>query len=60
MADSAAGTVQLQLDDRSHLVETGDAASFSTMLPHAMGALDGPAEVLLVLDREGDRVHQHL
>lgn len=30
------------------------------MVPHAMGALDGPAEVLLVLDRDGDRVHQHL
>lgn len=54
------GTVQLLLDDRSHIVETGDAASFSTMVPHAMGALDGPAEVLLVLDRDGDQVHQHL
>jgi transcriptional regulator with XRE-family HTH domain len=54
------GTVQLLLDDRSHVVDAGDAASFSTMIPHAMGALDGPAEVLLVLDRDGDRVHQHL
>lgn len=54
------GAVQLLLDDRSHVVETGDAASFSTMVPHAMGALDGPAEVLLVLDSAGDQVHQHL
>lgn len=54
------GTVQLLLDDRSHIVEAGDAASFSTMVPHAMGALDDPAEVLLVLDRDGDRTHQHL
>ena len=54
------GTVQLLLDDRNHLVETGNAASFSTMIPHAMGALQGPAEVLLVLDDDGERVHQHL
>lgn len=54
------GTVELLLDNLSHVVQTGDAASFSTMVPHAMGALDGPAELLLVLDREGDRVHQHL
>ena len=54
------GTVELLLDVRSQIVETGDAASFSTMVPHATGAYDGPAEVLLVLDRDGDQVHQHL
>lgn len=54
------GTVQLLLHDRSHVVEAGDAASLSTMVPHAMGALDGPAEVLLVLDRDGDQVHRYL
>lgn len=54
------GSVQLLLDDRGHTVEKGDAASFSTMVPHAMGALDGPAVVLLVLDRDGGGVHQHL
>lgn len=54
------GTVHLLLDDRSHYVEAGDAASFSTMVPHAMGAVDGPAEVFLSLDRDGDRAHLHL
>ncbi len=33
------GSAQLLLDDRSHIVETGDAASFSTMVSHATGAL---------------------
>lgn len=51
------GRVQLLLDDRSLVVEAGDAASFSTMVPHAMGALDGPAEVIVVMDRDGDRAH---
>lgn len=55
-----AGTLQLLLDGRIHIAGAGAAASFSTMAPHAMGALDGPAEVLLVLDRDGDRVHKHL
>lgn len=54
------GTVQLLLDNHSHLVRSGDAATFSTMIPHAMGALEGPAEVLLVLHGDGERVHQHL
>lgn len=51
------GTVELLLEDRHQRVETGEAASFSTLVPHAMGAIDGSAEVLIVLDRDGDRAH---
>ncbi|MEU4891171.1 helix-turn-helix transcriptional regulator [Streptomyces sp. NPDC044780] len=51
------GTVVLVLGDRRILVETGQAAEFSTMVPHAFGAHDGPAEALGIFDQEGRRTH---
>jgi quercetin dioxygenase-like cupin family protein len=51
------GTVVLLLGERTILVEAGQAAEFSTMIPHAFGAHDGPAEVLCILDRDGQRTH---
>lgn len=51
------GTIELLLAERVIIVETGQAASFSTMVPHAFGAVDGPAEILAVLDHEGRRTH---
>ncbi|MET9290779.1 helix-turn-helix transcriptional regulator [Streptomyces sp. NPDC003077] len=51
------GTVVLLLGDRRILVETDQAAEFSTMTPHAFGAHGGPAEVLGVFDHEGQRTH---
>lgn len=53
------GTAVLQLGERSVLVRAGQAAEFSTMLPHAVGAVDGPVEILTVLDSDGERSHQH-
>ena len=53
------GTARLQLGDRTILVEPGHAAEFSTMVPHAIGAHDGPVEVLVILDHDGDRAHLH-
>ncbi|WP_305789247.1 helix-turn-helix domain-containing protein [Symbioplanes lichenis] len=53
------GTVELILGDRLIVVETGQAASFSTMTPHAFGSRNGPAEILAVLDHEGSRTHVH-
>lgn len=53
------GRIRLQLGDREITVEAGEAAEFSTMTPHAFDALDGPAEVLMVFDREGQRAHLH-
>lgn len=53
------GTVVLHLGPRVIRVETGQAASFSTMTPHAFRADRGPAEVLCVLDRDGQRDHLH-
>lgn len=51
------GTVRLQLGERTILVEAGQAAQFSTMVPHAFTAHGAPAEVLSILDRDGRRAH---
>jgi len=51
------GTIVLRLGERTILVETGEAAEFSTMVPHAFGARDGAAEVLCILDHDGERSH---
>lgn len=51
------GTVVLQLGERTILVEAGEAAEFSTMIPHAFGAHGGPAEMLCILDHDGQRIH---
>lgn len=54
-----AGRVRLQLGDREITVETGEAAEFATMTPHAIDALGGPAEVIMIFDRDGQRAHVH-
>jgi transcriptional regulator with XRE-family HTH domain len=51
------GTVVLRLGERTIMVEAGQAAEFSTMIPHAFGAHDGPAEILCILDHDGQRTH---
>jgi len=53
------GTASLRLGDRTVLVHQGDAAEFSTMTPHVIGAHDGPVEILTVLDHDGERSHLH-
>jgi transcriptional regulator with XRE-family HTH domain len=51
------GTIVLLLGERTIMVETGQAAQFSTMVPHAFGAYGGPAEILAIFDHEGQRTH---
>ncbi|WP_433306995.1 helix-turn-helix domain-containing protein [Actinoplanes sp. CA-030573] len=51
------GTVVLRLAERTVLVRAGEAAEFSTMVPHAFGAAGGPAEILCILDHDGERTH---
>ena len=51
------GTVVLLLGERTILVEAGQAAEFSTMIPHAIGAHGRPAEILCILDHDGQRTH---
>jgi transcriptional regulator with XRE-family HTH domain len=53
------GRLKLLLGDREIIVETGEAAEFATMTPHAFAALDGPAELLMIFDRDGQRAHVH-
>lgn len=53
------GRVLLLLGDRRIEVHAGEAAEFSTMTPHAVTALDGPAEALMVFDRDGRGAHLH-
>jgi transcriptional regulator with XRE-family HTH domain len=53
------GTIALTLGDRTILVESGEAAEFSTMTPHHFAAIGRPAEVLTVFDRTGHRAHHH-
>lgn len=53
------GTVVLTLGARRIRVEAGQAAEFSTMTPHAFEAVDGPAEMVMIFDRDGQRSHLH-
>ncbi|MFJ9737644.1 hypothetical protein [Streptomyces sp. NPDC101166] len=53
------GTVVLHLGERVVRVEAGQAASFSTMTPPRLRGDRGPAEILIVLDRDGERSHLH-
>lgn len=53
------GRVRLWLGDREIDIETGEAAEFATMTPHAFSALDGPAELVMTFDRDGQRAHIH-
>jgi len=53
------GRICLTLGERTIVVGTGEAAEFSTMTPHAIHALDGPAELVMVFDRDGQRAHLH-
>ena len=51
------GTVALLLGERTIMVEAGQAAEFSTMIPHAFGAHGGPAEILGIFYHDGQRTH---
>ena len=53
------GRVRLHLGEREMIVEAGEAAEFATMTPHAIEAVDGPAELIMLFDRDGQRAHVH-
>ncbi len=53
------GRVRLLLGDREIVIEAGEAAEFGTMTPHAFTALDRPAELLMIFDRDGQHAHVH-
>ncbi|MFI0417076.1 XRE family transcriptional regulator [Spongiactinospora gelatinilytica] len=51
------GVLVLMLGERRILVEPGQGAEFSTMIPHGFGAYDGPVEVIGIFDPDGRRTH---
>ena len=51
------GTAVLRLGERTLLVSEGEAAEFSTMTPHVIGARGGPVEILTTLDTAGEQSH---
>lgn len=53
------GIVRLELGERSILVHPGEVAEFSTMIPHAICAHEGPVEILSILNHDGGRAHLH-
>ncbi|MFK7919455.1 MAG: helix-turn-helix domain-containing protein [Ilumatobacter sp.] len=53
------GRVLLLLGDREMIVETGEAAEFATMTPHAVAAMGEAAELVMIFDRDGQRAHVH-
>ena len=53
------GRVRLSLAEREVIVEAGESAEFATMTPHAFAAIDGPAELIMIFDRDGQRAHVH-
>ncbi|MEU9234046.1 helix-turn-helix domain-containing protein [Streptomyces subrutilus] len=54
-----AGTVILYLGERVIRIEAGQAASFSTTIPHTIRSDRGPADILCILDHDGKRSHLH-
>ncbi|MEM7285775.1 MAG: XRE family transcriptional regulator [Actinomycetota bacterium] len=53
------GCVRLTLGDRVILVDEGEAAEFDCMVPHLFEAEGGPAEIISIFDRDGQRAHLH-
>ena len=47
----------LTLGERQIEVAAGEAAQFSTMVPHAFHAAGGPAELIILFDRDGQLAH---
>ena len=53
------GRIRLTLGERTIVVEAGEAAEFSTMTPHCVDAVGGPAEIVMIFDRDGQHAHLH-
>ena len=51
------GRLRLMLGEEDFVLEPGEAAEFSCRVPHALGAVDGPAEALAIFGPHGERIH---
>lgn len=54
-SSASQGRVRLLLGKREIIVGTGEAAEFATMTPHSFAASHGPAELIMIFDRDGQR-----
>lgn len=56
------GRALLELGERVLAINAGEAAEFSTMVPHRIRAdpgIDGDLEILSIFNRDGERAHLH-
>ena len=53
------GTARLRLGERTIAVRPGEAAQFSTMVPHSITAEGSAVELLVIYDQDGERAHLH-
>lgn len=53
------GLARLELGERTILVHPGEVAEFSTMVPHAICAHEGPVEILSIFNHDGGLAHLH-
>jgi len=51
------GRLRLLLGDDDLVLAPGEAAEFSTWTPHWMSGVGGPAEILMLMGRHGERAH---
>ena len=51
------GRLRLLLGDEDFVLEPGEAVEFSCRIPHALGAVDDPAEALAIFGPQGERIH---
>jgi transcriptional regulator with XRE-family HTH domain len=51
------GTVRLVIEQHDLVLNEGQAAEFHTWRPHWIGALDRPAEALIIFTPDGRRLH---
>ena len=52
------GTLILQLGGTRHRITQDQSAEFDTLVPHALGAEGGPADVLMIADSAARRGHR--
>jgi transcriptional regulator with XRE-family HTH domain len=53
------GRLRLLLGADDLIIEPGETVEFSTWTPHWFGAVDGPAEAIMIFGPHGERVHLH-
>lgn len=51
------GRLRLVLGEEDFVLEPGEAVEFSCRVPHALVAIDGPAEALAIFGPQGERIH---